>query len=66
MLSRRLFVAMTAMAAAIGFGSIAQADALGDITARGTIRVAVPQDFPPFGSVGPTWRPSAMTSTWRT
>ncbi|WP_246780890.1 transporter substrate-binding domain-containing protein [Rhizobium sp. BK602] len=30
----------------------ARADALSDITARGTIRVAVPQDFPPFGSVG--------------
>lgn len=30
----------------------ARADALQDVTARGTIRIAVPQDFPPFGSVG--------------
>lgn len=30
----------------------AQADKLSDITASGTIRVAILQDFPPFGSVG--------------
>ena len=35
----------------------AQADALEDIKARGTIRVAVPQDFPPFGSVGTDMAP---------
>nr|WP_307156586.1 transporter substrate-binding domain-containing protein [Rhizobium paknamense] len=42
----------------IGFTGAAHADALADITARGTIRVAVPQDFPPFGSVGPDMQPS--------
>lgn len=57
MLSRRAFVAMAAVAAAVGFATVAQADALGDITARGTLRVAVPQDFPPFGSVGPDMAP---------
>lgn len=31
----------------------AHADSLPDIQRRGTIRVAVPQDFPPFGSVNP-------------
>ena len=31
----------------------AQANGLDDIVARGTLKVAVPQDFPPFGSVGP-------------
>lgn len=31
----------------------AQADLLEDIQQRGTLKVAVPQDFPPFGSVGP-------------
>ncbi|TMV60349.1 transporter substrate-binding domain-containing protein, partial [Thioclava sp. BHET1] len=36
---------------------IAQADAVSDITARGTLRVAVPQDFPPFGSVGTDMKP---------
>lgn len=30
----------------------AQADTLEDIKSRGTLKVAVPQDFPPFGSVG--------------
>lgn len=30
----------------------AKADQLQDIEKRGTIRIAVPQDFPPFGSVG--------------
>lgn len=35
----------------------ANADALADITARGTLRVAVPQDFPPFGSVGTDMAP---------
>ncbi|THK35528.1 transporter substrate-binding domain-containing protein [Ensifer sp. MPMI2T] len=57
MLKRRLFIAMAALAATVGFGSIAHADALGDIAARGALRVAVPQDFPPFGSVGPDMAP---------
>ncbi|WFU11048.1 transporter substrate-binding domain-containing protein [Rhizobium sp. CB3090] len=35
----------------------ARADALSDITSRGTLRVAVPQDFPPFGSVGADMAP---------
>jgi polar amino acid transport system substrate-binding protein len=34
--------------------SPAHADALDDIQKRGTLRVAVPQDFAPFGSVGPS------------
>lgn len=57
MIARRLFIAMAAMAATIGFGSVSHADALGDITSRGTLRVAVPQDFPPFGSVGTDMAP---------
>lgn len=52
MFTRRLFVAAAALAASIGFAGVSHADALSDITARGTLRVAVPQDFPPFGSVG--------------
>jgi len=35
----------------------AQANLLGDIEKRGVIRVAVPQDFPPFGSVGTDLKP---------
>ena len=37
--------------------SFAQADALTDITDKGVLKVAVPQDFPPFGSVGPDLKP---------
>ncbi|AGZ34941.1 amino acid ABC transporter substrate-binding protein [Pseudomonas sp. SWI6] len=40
--------------------SQAQADALADITARGVLKVAVPQDFPPFGSVGPDLKPRGL------
>jgi polar amino acid transport system substrate-binding protein len=36
-----------------GLSAPARADALADITSRGSIRVAVPQDSPPFGTVGP-------------
>lgn len=35
----------------------ARADTLGDISKAGTIRIAVPQDFPPFGSVGVDMQP---------
>ena len=36
----------------------AQADALGNITKSGIIKIAVPQDFPPFGSVGADMKPN--------
>jgi len=36
----------------------AHADALANIAKSGTIRIAVPQDFPPFGSVGADMKPS--------
>nr|WP_232532285.1 transporter substrate-binding domain-containing protein [Pseudomonas mosselii] len=39
---------------------LAQGDALADITARGVLKVAVPQDFPPFGSVGPDLKPRGL------
>ncbi|WP_150721107.1 transporter substrate-binding domain-containing protein [Pandoraea capi] len=35
----------------------AHADGLDDIVKRGTLRVAVPQDFPPFGSIGADMKP---------
>ncbi|MEY3553406.1 MAG: hypothetical protein RL735_1754 [Pseudomonadota bacterium] len=35
----------------------AKADALADIMKNKVLRVAVPQDFPPFGSVGPDMQP---------
>ena len=38
----------------------ALADGLEDITQRGVLKVAVPQDFPPFGSVGPDLQPRGL------
>lgn len=57
---RRTVLALTAAAALAATFSLegpARADALGEIESRGTIRVAVPQDFPPFGSVGTDMAP---------
>ena len=52
----------TGLSAAVALGAVAtspdvQADALEDIESRGTVRIAVPQDFPPFGSVGTDLEP---------
>ncbi|KAA3512038.1 transporter substrate-binding domain-containing protein [Agrobacterium rosae] len=52
MFNRRTFFAALALAASVSFAAPSSADTLSDISARGSIRVAVPQDFPPFGSVG--------------
>ncbi|WP_421361296.1 transporter substrate-binding domain-containing protein [Agrobacterium rosae] len=52
MFNRRTFFAAVALAASVSFAAPSSADTLSDISARGSIRVAVPQDFPPFGSVG--------------
>ncbi|WP_069308370.1 transporter substrate-binding domain-containing protein [Methylobrevis pamukkalensis] len=60
MLTRRhtlALVAGLAVAVSAFAHTPARADALADITARGSLRVAVPQDFPPFGSVGPDMVP---------
>ncbi|PMR73402.1 amino acid ABC transporter substrate-binding protein [Billgrantia endophytica] len=46
-----------AMLASVMVSEPAQADTLAEIEQRGTLRVAVPQDFPPFGSVGTTMQP---------
>ena len=59
-MNRRTFIA-SAGAAIVGLAlsdaTVARADALADIAARGTVRIAVPQDFPPFGSVGTDMAP---------
>ncbi|ATZ10771.1 transporter substrate-binding domain-containing protein [Erwinia amylovora] len=49
----------TLLAAALLFSqiSVVQADQLQDVEKRGVLRVAVPQDFPPFGSVGTDLQP---------
>lgn len=52
MFNRRVFFAAITLVVGAGFSAPVLADAMTDITSRGAIRVAVPQDFPPFGSVG--------------
>ena len=56
---RRQFIAIAAAAvsASMMFAGVANADALANITSSGKLRVAVPQDFPPFGSVGSDMAP---------
>ena len=41
----------------MALSGMAQASVLDDITERGMVRIAVPQDFPPFGSVGTDMQP---------
>jgi len=53
---KRLLPALVALAA-IGFAAPAQADALDSIMAAKVIKVAVPQDFAPFGSAGLDLKP---------
>ena len=60
MSSNRLFRTL-ALVGALALGSlapVAKADVLGNITRSGMIKIAVPQDFPPFGSVGADMKPS--------
>jgi len=53
---RALFAAALALAA-LAQAPLAHADALADIKKAGVIKIAVPQDFPPFGSVGGDLKP---------
>ena len=57
--ARRRWLAALLAAPALAFfvAQPAHADALDAIAKRGTLRVAVPEDYPPFGSVGPDMRP---------
>jgi polar amino acid transport system substrate-binding protein len=53
-----LRLALAALAAlALAVPAAARADALADLKKAGVLKVAVPQDFPPFGSVGPDLKP---------
>lgn len=56
-MQRRLFIGLTLAIGALGFTAPAQADALASIKESGVIKIAVPQDFPPFGSVGTDLQP---------
>lgn len=50
-------LACTALLLTTFVSGSALADQLADITQRGEIRIAVPNDFPPFGSAGPDLQP---------
>lgn len=52
-----LALAMVFSVAATHHSAGAAADALDTVGSSGLLKVAVPQDFPPFGSVGPDMKP---------
>lgn len=54
----KILIAM--FAAASLFSTAARADALDDIVKSGVLKVAVPQDFPPFGSVTSDLKPQGL------
>ncbi|TBR42759.1 transporter substrate-binding domain-containing protein [Marinomonas agarivorans] len=54
LLSKSLFLTACFVAASVN------ADVLQDIQERNTIRIAVPQDFPPFGSIGTDLKPQGI------
>lgn len=54
---RHLLAALALAGATISFSNLAHADALEDILKAKTIKIAVPQDFAPFGSAGPDLKP---------
>jgi polar amino acid transport system substrate-binding protein len=57
MTRRYLLVALVLAASTIGSLSKASADALDNIMKSKVIKIAVPQDFAPFGSAGPDLKP---------
>jgi polar amino acid transport system substrate-binding protein len=59
-MARNLSLAMIAALLAVALSFVARpaaADELADVMKAGLIRIAVPQDFAPFGSVGPDLQP---------
>lgn len=54
---KKRFIALVGAALLMAQAGSAVADQLQDIQQRGVLRVAVPQDFPPFGSVGTDLQP---------
>jgi polar amino acid transport system substrate-binding protein len=58
MLKKTLLIA--ASLATLSITAMVQADVLQDIKDRKVLRVAVPQDFPPFGSVGLDLKPQGI------
>jgi polar amino acid transport system substrate-binding protein len=56
-MNRRTLLLSLCTAATLLAAPLTHADTLDDIVKRGTLKVAVPQDFPPFGSVGADMKP---------
>ncbi len=54
---RTLIVALALCAVPLAQTARADGDALAAVKQAGVLKVAVPQDFPPFGSVGPDMKP---------
>lgn len=54
---KKMLIALAGAACLFTHITVAKADQLQDIEKRGVIRIAVPQDFPPFGSVGTDLQP---------
>jgi polar amino acid transport system substrate-binding protein len=54
---RTLIIASLLALTPLGLSTSASADTLADIMAAKTIKIAVPQDFAPFGSAGPDLQP---------
>lgn len=56
-MNRRTLLLSLCTAASLLATPLTHADTLDDIVRAGTIKIAVPQDFPPFGSVGADMKP---------
>ncbi len=52
-----VFASLAIACGVLVFATTARADGLDTVRASGVLRVAVPQDFPPFGTVGPDLKP---------
>ncbi len=51
------FLALAVACCVLALSTAARADGLDTVKKSGVLRVAVPQDFPPFGTVGPDLKP---------
>jgi polar amino acid transport system substrate-binding protein len=60
-MTKRYSALLTALFASLVLSQTpAHANGLDDVISRGTLKVAVPQDFPPFGSVGTDMKPRGL------
>jgi hypothetical protein len=62
MMFRKVLLLVAVGLALLGFTSVGRCDALDDILKAKVIKVAVPQDFAPFGSAGPDLKPQGYAT----